>query len=45
MRRDGRREKSERGFEDFGRAGGRRGKNRYEERREGELPMYWLEKG
>lgn len=48
MRRAGRRERAERGLEDFGRAEGRRGEvviNRYEERREGESPMGWLEKG
>lgn len=48
MRRDGRRERAERGLEDFGRGEGRRGEvntNRYEERREGESLMGWLEKG
>lgn len=47
MRRDGRRERVERGLEDFGMAEGRRGEvniNRYEEGREGESPMGWLEK-
>lgn len=48
MRRADRRERAERGLEDLGRAECMRGEvniNRYEERREGESPMGWLEKG